>query len=95
MSGISDIKVLSFPLGRIVATPGALELMEEGQMVALIRRHALNDWGELDGHDIAANRMAIENQGQILSCYIINDRKVYVITEGDRSATTVLLSDEY
>ena len=61
-----------------------------------LARHVIGDDGNLDEHDKQANREAIEHGGRILSSYILaGGEKLYVITEDDRTVTTVLLSDEY
>lgn len=86
-----------FPLGRIVATPGALETLATlGVLsVTLIARHHTGDWGNLDSSDKRANEDAIKHDARILSAYIIEGHKFYVITEADRSSTCLLLADEY
>jgi heme/copper-type cytochrome/quinol oxidase subunit 3 len=95
-----------FKLGRVVATPGALDLLANNlaaQNVPFVsmlvmfytRRHAAGDWGNVDQDDAAANDRAVETGGMILSSYRIGDGKLYIITEPDRSLTTLLLPDEY
>jgi hypothetical protein len=87
-----------FPLGRIVATPGALETMARngtsGQVY--LARHASGDWGDLDAEDKAANDEALTHGGRLFSAYLLSDgTKVWVITEADRSSTCILLPEEY
>jgi hypothetical protein len=85
-----------FPLGTLVATPGALESLNSEDVTAAIRRHLLGDWGELDDEDRAENERSLRDGFRLLSAY--RDRRgtrFWVITEADRSATTVLLPDEY
>jgi hypothetical protein len=87
-----------FLLGRIVATPGALEALEsnEQQVMELLQRHVVLDPGELDEEDQQTNLDAVENGGRIFSSYLLNDgTKIWVITEADRSSTCLLLPDEY
>ncbi len=87
-----------FPLGRVVATVGALaRLVDAGQNPReFIRRHVCGDWGELDSHDLEATDEALEHGLRIFSAYRASDgTKIWVITEADRSATTVLLPEEY
>lgn len=85
-----------FPLGQVVATPGVLEVLVPEEMMDFLRRHAHGDWGTLYEEDKIANNQALTSGGQILSAYITsNGRKVWVITEGDRSVTTLLLPSEY
>lgn len=85
-----------FPLGNIYATPGAIEtLNENGQDVAqLLQRHIAGDWGNLDSEDKQANDDALERGARIFSAYGEGNKKLWIITEADRSATTVLRPDE-
>jgi glycine cleavage system aminomethyltransferase T len=87
-----------FPLGRIVATPGALQALETAgqQPAAFLDRHVSGDWGELDDEDKRENEFSVRNGFRILSAYITNaGDKLWIITEADRSATTFLLPQEY
>ena len=87
-----------FALGQVVATPGALEALEKtGQTPEeFIARHVSGDWGTLPPEDIQANEEAVTGDGRLLSAYILNDgTKIWLITEWDRSATTLLLPSEY
>lgn len=87
-----------FPLGRMVATPGALQAMEDAEVVCLdyLARHASGDWGEVDEHDTAENELSVKQGYRIMSAYTLPTKvKIWVITEADRSATTILLPEEY
>lgn len=84
-----------FPLGWLVITPGAEAALPHDFIVDCFRRHARADFGALDEHDVAVNRSAIIFGTRILSQYMHAGIKVFVITEGDRSRTTLLLADEY
>ncbi len=85
-----------FPLGRLLMTPGARNAIPPSEMLQAFRRHARGDWWELDGHDIEANARALKEGGRLLSAYRTKSgTKFWVITEADRSATTVLLPEEY
>ncbi|MBI1249348.1 hypothetical protein GC197_16075 [bacterium] len=87
-----------FPLGRFVATPGALEALEAtGQSpMELIQRHVVLDPGELDEEDQQTNEEAVADGGRVFSSYLLKDgTKIWVITEADRSSTCLLLPDEY
>jgi hypothetical protein len=86
-----------FVLGRLTATQTALHYLEriDVQPLTLLRRHVTGDWGDLDSEDIAANKQSIQDGSRILSAYILKNEKVYVITEGDRSITTILMASEY
>ncbi len=88
-----------FPLGRVVATPGALDLLENLSLEPseLIRRHHAGDWSEMQPLDQEANTNAVKDGGRIFSSYRVGGQKskVWVITEADRSVTTILLPMEY
>jgi hypothetical protein len=87
-----------FPLGQIVATPGALDaLFRASQMPdEFLRRHAAGDWGELDAHDLAENLYSLKHGFRVLSSYRTNaGETLWLITEADRASTTILLPQEY
>ena len=87
-----------FPLGQTVATPGALEAFARtGETpLSFFAQHARGAWGELDEHDKAENEAAVENGFRILSAYrLADDTRIWIITEADRSVTTILLPEEY
>lgn len=85
-----------FSLGRLVATPGALRAVDRGTVMDAIRRHVAGDWGEMGPEDKAANDEAVKSGGRILSRYMsAAGEPFWIITEADRSSTTVLLPDEY
>lgn len=98
-----------FALGTVVATPGALEELAEchgsrwrAAATALLSRHQRGDWGTLTEEDKAANEWAVGHEARILSAYLLPARtpttrpvKLWIITEADRSATTILLPEEY
>lgn len=86
-----------FALGRTVATPGALEAMEQLGIssLALLSRHQRGDWGNLDEEDKATNDSALKAGRRVLSAYRFDKVTLWVITEADRSATTILLPEEY
>jgi hypothetical protein len=93
-----------FKLGQIVATRGAADAFQKtGQIIALfLTRHVTGDWGDLCQDDKALNDEAVANEGnqdkqqRVLSMYHLNDgTRIYIITEWDRSVTTILLPEEY
>jgi hypothetical protein len=88
-----------FPLGQLVATPGALAALEEAGVspAELLGRHLSGDWGTLDEDDWAANDRALLEGTRLLSAYILpqTNERIWIITEWDRSATTLLLPGEY
>jgi hypothetical protein len=85
------------PLGRVVATPGALNLLSEmgEDPFGYIARHAAGDWGELCAFDRQQNEIALRDGLRILSSYDVAAGRVWIITEADRSVTTILLPEEY
>ncbi len=87
-----------FTLGRIVATPGALKAIEEANQnpFEFIQRHQTGDWGELCEEDKRENEFSVRKGFRILSAYRTRtDVNIWVITEADRSVTTLLLPHEY
>ncbi len=88
-----------FELGRIMATPGAIETLARKGIdpFALIQRHVTGDWGDIDEHDAAENAAAVEQGTRILSAYggEHDPDRLWVITQADRSVTTILRPDEY
>jgi hypothetical protein len=87
-----------FPLGRIVGTPGALFALEEAgeNPHAFLRRHLAGDWGDLDEHDRRENERSLTDGCRLLSAYTLSTgARLWIITEADRSATTLLLPSEY
>jgi hypothetical protein len=96
---IARVTSLPVPLGQVMATPGALDALATADVtpLELLRRHALGDWGEVDAHDKQANDRALLEGTRLLSAYTlpITREKVWIITEWDRSVTTLLLPSEY
>lgn len=87
-----------FPLGQIVATPGALEALEQTGQTPLefIARHVRGDWGDVCEEDAEANQQALQDGSRILSSYRTKlDEKLWIITEADRSSSCVLKPNEY
>lgn len=87
-----------FPFGQIVVTPGALALLEEANRspVEFLSRHLRGDWGDLCDEDKAENELSLKHAFRLMSNYAITEtRKLWVITEADRSVTTLLLPEEY
>jgi hypothetical protein len=85
------------PLGRVVATPGALKLLSEigEDPFDFLARHETGDWGELCTFDRRQNEIALREGYCIFSSYNVSAERVWVITEADRSITTILLPEEY
>ena len=86
-----------FALGVTLATRGAREAMQQLSVspFALLSRHQRGDWGNLDKEDKQSNDQALTFGGRIFSAYQLETFKFWVITEADRSATTILLPEEY
>jgi hypothetical protein len=85
-----------FQLGHLVATPNALELIPNEEIFGAIKRHAGGDWGTLDAEDLQSNERALAHGGRLFSAYRSTAGvKFWIITEADRSATTVLLPEDY
>lgn len=85
-----------FPLGRIVATPGALEALAPEEPIALLMRHQSGDWSELDAHDQRENDKSVRYGYRVLSSYTaVSGERIWLITEADRSSTCILLPSEY
>jgi len=85
------------PLGRVVATPGALNLLMDAGEEAFdyLARHATGDWGELCAFDRRQNERALREGARVLSSYVVREERLWIITEADRSVTTILLPEEY
>jgi len=101
-----------FALGQLVATPGALELLDQTgfSALALVSRHVHGDWGDCCDGDKATNELSVQHGMRVMSVYRLVDAEallqtpqdkrsglptLWIITEADRSATTLLLSSEY
>ncbi len=86
-----------FKLGQVVLTTASLAHCNHHNVDAqsLIWRHAGGDWGDLCADDVAANVQAIQHELRVLSAYNVGGAKLYVITEWDRSVTTLLMASEY
>jgi hypothetical protein len=95
------IAVLSQPrfrAGKLVMTAGVNDLVQRGELnpVPYLRRHLDGDWGDLCDEDRRSNDAALKNGDRLLSSYRITpDLKLWIITEWDRSVTTLLLPEEY
>jgi hypothetical protein len=85
-----------FPMGQLVATPGALEALNHADIQTALRRHLTGDWGDLGAEDKRSNDEALRLGDRLFSAYQgANGTKFWIITEWDRSLTTVLLPSEY
>ncbi|MBP3958323.1 hypothetical protein J8F10_24000 [Gemmata sp. G18] len=87
---------IRFQPGTVVATIGATQIANHFQMAEMLRRHLHGDWGDVDPEDAKANEHAVKFGERILSSYKTESgEKLWVLTEHDRSATTILTPGEY
>ena len=88
--------IAAFPLGHVCATPGVIEEIPFEEQMNALARHAMCDWGDLDQDDWAENESSLRAGNRVLSAYrSIDGVKFWIITEADRSVTTLLLPEEY
>lgn len=93
-----DAKPELFPLGRVVATPGALVALSAAAVHAasLLAYHTIGDWGDISKNDRQENEKSLNEGHTLISSYRLSgDAKLWIVTEADRSATTLLLPSEY
>lgn len=86
---------ISFPLGDIVITANAQSILTGIQIVNGLARHASGVWGDVSEEDAHANDEALRQGLRILSVYGQGDRRFWIITEADRSLTTILMPSDY
>jgi hypothetical protein len=88
---------VQLPLGRVMATPRALNLLGKigGHPFEYLARHATGDWGELCAFDRRQNEIALREGYRVFSSYEVPTGRVWIVTEADRSVTTILLPEEY
>lgn len=88
---------MSFTLGRVVVTRNCLNYATEHNvdLTDLLFRHGARDWGDLCKADKMLNDQAAEEDGRVLSAYVVNGQKFYICTEWDRSYTTIMLAQDY
>ena len=93
------VRPVLFPLGRIVATPGAIEFMERNGISprVLLELHQTGDWGDVCAEDAQENVLSVKQGFRVLSAYRYGPAQeaIWVITEADRSSTTILLPEDY
>lgn len=90
---------MKFRLGDVVATAGISNACKDSKFANGVRnalaKHCKGDWGVVSDSDKNLNELALDNGDRLLSAYMVEDQKVWIITEGDRSATTILFPSEY
>jgi hypothetical protein len=94
----ANIPVGQFPLGQLAITPAAHAAFEKTgeKVIGFLTRHHNDDWGEVDEGDQAYNAWAVLHASRLLSAYRLSDgTEFWIITEADRSATTILLPSDY
>lgn len=95
-SNIIQIDDLKFKLGHLVSTTKAAAQIPHREIDNAIRRHAVGDWGDLCEEDVATNEYSLKHEGRLMSVYKTDtDITFWIITEWDRSVTTVLLPEDY
>lgn len=88
--------IAKFKLGKIASTPNALSQLTQEDILMGIRRHQAGDWGDVNEHDRQAKDLALIEGTRLWSVYhAANGVKFWIITEADRSASTVLLPEDY
>ena len=90
------VNLPKFPVGQTVITANARSVLTELDVLMALQRHHSGDWGEVDAHDGQMNESGLHTGGRLVSIYkSVRGQKFYIITEWDRSATTVLLPEDY
>ena len=90
------IPIAKFRLGKIVSTPNALERLTQDDILRAIGRHQAGDWGDVNDDDRAKNELSLNQGLRLWSVYhAANGVKFWLITEGNRSVTTVLSPEDY
>jgi len=85
-----------FPAGQIVITPTAQNKLSQGDVNTALARHLRGDWGDVDEHDRKENELSLTQGFRLFSVYhAANGTKFWIITEANRSATTILLPEDY
>ena len=92
----SKLPVVVFRLGQLVSTPNALRQLQQPDILTALQRHQAGDWGDVDDHDRQANDQALTDGTRLLSVYhTAAGIKFWIITEADRSVSTVLMQENY
>jgi hypothetical protein len=90
------MSVSKFALGRMVITPNARDTLHPEDIPVALARHASGDWGDMDEHDRQENEFSLARGLRLLSIYHDrNKTQFWIITEADRSATPILLPEDY
>ena len=89
------IPATKFPLGRIVMTANAADRLDAVAVHEGLRRHASGDWGDIPPEDAEQNEFGLKHGERLFSAYGKGEKRFWIITECDRSVTTVLLPEDY
>ena len=90
------VSAAKFPLGRTVATPNALSMLTPDDILHALARHQSGDWGDMCEEDRNENNLSLEKGFRLFSVYHAkNGVKFWIITEADRSVTTILMPEDY
>jgi hypothetical protein len=84
-----------FPLGQVVITANAAQHLDTSAVREALRRHAAGDWGDIPAEDACENELSLKEGFRLLSAYGTGERRFWIITEADRSVTTVLMPEDY
>jgi len=92
-----DARQVKFPLGQLLITPAAMALLEKANVsiFTLLERHLAGDWGDVCAEDAKLNDDALRYGNRLLSVYHVDKQKLFLISEADRSASTILLAEQY
>ena len=92
-------RLSKFQLGQLLMTRGVMISLQDVEFADFVteslKRHAAGDWGDLSEEDKKENDFSLDKYLRLLSAYKKNDWKIWIITEADRSATTILFPEEY
>ena len=87
---------VKFDLGRVVITAHAQDVLDSQEVQSALVRHATGDWGDVCREDRLANERGLKDDDRLFSVYhAANSRKFWIITEWDRSVTTILVPEDY
>jgi hypothetical protein len=92
---VLTLRSQKFPLGEIVITANANAQLDSRAIKESLLRHGAGDWGEVCEEDRMENELSLKEGFRLLSVYRSGDTKFWIITEADRSVTTVLMPEDY
>jgi hypothetical protein len=95
MKLIYTMKSTKFPLGQMLITANAAARLDGVAVTEGLRRHASGDWGEVPPEDAQQNEFGLKHGERLLSAYGKGGNRFWIITERDRSVTTVLMPEDY